>query len=131
MKGVVGLRCQGGPSYIDLATDERIQIVSMSEENKNGSQSRQNQNEDLCQDEFSQIDEDADSWINFQKQKSKIDEDDQDSMNRLWVVIRNTSVGDSENHFELQGGERIKVGRVVLTVKELCNDKVSYCAQDS
>ena len=82
-------------------------------------------------DEISQIEEDADSWINFQKQKSKIDEDDQDSMDRLWVVIRNTCVGDSENHFELQGGERIKVGRVVLTVKELCNDKVSYCAQDS
>ena len=96
-----GLRSQGGPSYIDLATDERIQIMSLSEENKNGSQSRQNQNEDLCHDEISQIEEDVDSWVNFQKQKSKIDEDDQDSMDRLWVVIRNTCVGDSENHFEL------------------------------
>ena len=36
-----------------------------------------------------------------------------------------------ENHFVLRGGERIKIGRVVFTVKELANDKYRYCTNNS
>ena len=36
------------------------------------------------------------------------------------------SVNNKENHFTLRGGEHIKVGRIIFTVKEIVNDKVQY-----
>ena len=38
--------------------------------------------------------------------------------------------GELENHFVLRGGERIKIGRVVFTVRELVNDKYQYYGPD-
>ena len=38
---------------------------------------------------------------------------------------------EKENHFALRGGERIKIGRVVFTVKELANEKYRYCCDES
>jgi hypothetical protein len=41
-------------------------------------------------------------------------------------VLRQLNVAGRDNHFILRGGERIKIGRVVFTVKELVNDKYRY-----
>ena len=35
-------------------------------------------------------------------------------------------VGKMENRFELRGGENIRIGRVVFTVREIVNSKVRY-----
>lgn len=53
--------------------------------------------------------------------------DDTDDQNRVWMIVRymkNCSKDDakSANKFTLRGGERIKLGRVIFTVKELVND---------
>ena len=48
----------------------------------------------------------------------------------LWLIIRYLKVGELENHFVLRGGERIKIGRVVFTVRELVNDKYQYYGPD-
>lgn len=47
-----------------------------------------------------------------------------DDLNQLWLVVRHMKVGKCQNQFELRGGETFKVGRIVFTVKELCNNKV-------
>jgi hypothetical protein len=39
------------------------------------------------------------------------------------------NIDDKENNFVLRGGERIKIGRVVFTVRELANDKYRYCCE--
>ena len=35
------------------------------------------------------------------------------------------------NKFTLRGGERIKLGRVIFTVKELVNDQIQYYQSDA
>lgn len=46
--------------------------------------------------------------------------------NRLWLVVKDMKVGKMENRFELRGGENIRIGRVVFTVREIVNSKVRY-----
>lgn len=48
----------------------------------------------------------------------------EEDLNRLWLVVRHLKVGETENRFELRGGEKIRIGRVIFTVKEIVNDKV-------
>ncbi len=53
--------------------------------------------------------------------------DDNEDLNRVWMIVRymkNCSKDDAQtaNRFTLRGGERIKLGRVIFTVKELVND---------
>lgn len=50
----------------------------------------------------------------------------EEDLNRLWVIVKHTKVGEIENHFELRGGEKIRIGRVIFTVKEIVNDKIQY-----
>ena len=40
--------------------------------------------------------------------------------------MRHTKIGERENRFELRGGEKIRIGRVIFTVKEIVNDKVQF-----
>ena len=46
--------------------------------------------------------------------------------NRLWLVVKDMKVGKMENRLELRGGENIRIGRVVFTVREIVNSKVRY-----
>ena len=50
----------------------------------------------------------------------------EEDLNRLWLIVKHTKVGEIENHFELRGGEKIRIGRVIFTVKEIVNDKIQY-----
>ena len=52
-------------------------------------------------------------------------EHDED-LNRLWLVVKHLKVGEVENRFELRGGEKIRIGRVIFTVKEIVNDKIQF-----
>lgn len=63
--------------------------------------------------------------LSYQERLRTEEEEDQ-GLNKLWVTIRTMKVGNTENCFVLRGGERIKIGRVVFTVKELSNEKYSY-----
>ena len=38
-------------------------------------------------------------------------------------------IGEVENRFELRGGEKIRIGRVIFTVKEIVNDKLQYVSE--
>jgi len=63
--------------------------------------------------------------------KTKVVEEETEDLNRLWLVIRymkSCSSGSENtlNKFTLRGGERIKVGRVIFTVKELVNPHSQY-----
>ncbi len=54
-----------------------------------------------------------------------------EDLNRLWLIVRYMkacSYGDNNatNRFTLRGGERIKVGRVIFTVKEIVNPTTRY-----
>ena len=60
----------------------------------------------------------------------KKEEEEDQGLNKLWLIIRYLKVGELENHFVLRGGERIKIGRVVFTVRELVNDKYQYYGPD-
>lgn len=58
----------------------------------------------------------------FKEEKSDIDD-----LNRVWMIVRymKSCCKDdiqTSNKFTLRGGERIKLGRVIFTVKELVND---------
>jgi hypothetical protein len=62
-----------------------------------------------------------------QAEKDHQEKMDDQGLNKLWLIVRFMKIGENpENHFVLRGGERIKIGRVVFTVKELVNDKVQY-----
>lgn len=64
-------------------------------------------------------------------ERQREEEEEDQGLNKLWLIIRSTNVDDKENHFVLRGGERIKIGRVVFTVRELANDKYRYCCNGS
>lgn len=42
------------------------------------------------------------------------------------MIIKSMKCRGRENHFEIRGGERIKFGRIIFTVKECVNDKVKF-----
>jgi hypothetical protein len=55
--------------------------------------------------------------------------DEIEDLNRVWMIVRymkscNKDDIQTANKFTLRGGERIKLGRVIFTVKELVNDQV-------
>lgn len=59
-----------------------------------------------------------------------------EDLNRLWLIVRYMKSCSSDdlqtvNKFTLRGGERIKIGRVIFTVKELVNSQVKYYAKDA
>jgi len=56
------------------------------------------------------------------QQKSEQDED----LNRLWFVVKHLKVGEVENRLELRGGEKIRIGRIIFTVKEIVSDRVLF-----
>ena len=69
-------------------------------------------------------------------QKEK--EDDFD--NKLWMIVRynrgtssnNKQIDNqSENCFELRGGEIFKLGRIVFTVAEICTDHIVYKKEEA
>jgi len=64
-------------------------------------------------------------------ERQRVEEEEDQGLNKLWLVIRSMNVDDKENHFVLRGGERIKIGRVVFTVRELANEKYRYCCEGS
>ena len=35
-------------------------------------------------------------------------------------------IGEVENRYELRGGEKIRIGRVIFTIKEIVNDKIQF-----
>ena len=47
-------------------------------------------------------------------------------MNRLWIVVKHMKIGEVENRYELRGGEKIRIGRVIFTIKEIVNDKIQF-----
>lgn len=49
-----------------------------------------------------------------------------EELNRLWLIVRYLKVGEIENRFELRGGEKIRIGRVIFTVKEIVSDKFQF-----
>lgn len=56
---------------------------------------------------------------------------DTEDFNKLWLIVRYmkscaTNDLNATNKFTLKGGERIKVGRVIFTVKELVNAHTRY-----
>ena len=55
-----------------------------------------------------------------------MNEHDQD---HIWINIKNLKLAGESNRFELFGGECFKVGRVIFTVREICNNKVQYTSR--
>ena len=45
---------------------------------------------------------------------------------RLWFIVKNQKAGGVAGRYELRGGERFRIGRVLFHVKELVNDKFCY-----
>ena len=54
----------------------------------------------------------------------------EDDLQRLWLIVKHQRAGDAQGKYELSGGERIKLGRIVFHVKELVNEKFQYYSQE-
>ena len=65
-----------------------------------------------------------DSHHHHERQHLTSKQEHDEDLNRLWLVVRHLKVGEVENRFELRGGEKIRIGRVIFTVKEIVNDKI-------
>ena len=52
--------------------------------------------------------------------------DDNDNETRLWFIVKNQKAGGVAGRYELRGGERFRIGRVLFHVRELVNDKFCY-----
>ena len=50
----------------------------------------------------------------------------EDDLERLWLIVKHQRAGGVQGRYELRGGERIKLGRIVFHVKELVNEKFQY-----
>ena len=65
--------------------------------------------------------------INRSKPNSAIideKDDENDLNNKLWLIVRKIQISDSQsNAFYLTGGERIKLGRVVIKILEVNSEQ--------
>lgn len=56
---------------------------------------------------------------------------EQDHVNKLWLIVKKTQIRQEQsNQFYLQGGERIKLGRVMIKILEVCSEQ-SQPAEDA
>ena len=73
----------------------------------------------------------------IESQSAKIQESEktndlelEDDFQRLWLVVKHQRAGDVQGRYELRGGERIRLGRIVFHVKELVNERFQYQSQE-
>ena len=59
---------------------------------------------------------------------------EKDCTNKLWMIVRymrgissdQKQINESENQFEIRGGEHIRLGRIIFTVTEINTDHLVY-----